>query len=128
MARCTDGTVAAWGNNYYGQLGTGDDAPSTLLREVNATPLFVGERFMQVAAGPMGLHSLAIVASPPSSGSLTNGTLISNGSFENGFTDWSVSDINSPYRPLAVRGNGYNPGSGFFSSRRTRRRHHPSRR
>ena len=55
------------------------------------------------SAGASALHSLAIVASPTLLGQLTAGTLIINGSFESMFTNWSVSDVNSPFQALVVR-------------------------
>ena len=116
LALCSDGTLAAWGANSNGQLGTGNNTSSGVPQLVSTAALLAGEKFMLPASGPMASHSLAIVATPYSGLLLTKGTLISNGSFENGFTDWTVSDINSPTIPLQIRTGGYNPGEFLFLS------------
>ena len=46
----------------------------------------------------------------------TTGTLISNGSFEMGFTGWTYSDLNSVPLPVLIRTNGFSPGYGLFSN------------
>lgn len=119
LALCSDGTLTAWGSNSFGEMGTGNTTSSNVPQNVNTTPLFAGQRFHAVASGPNAFHSLAIVASPPQPNELTAGTLISNGSFENGFSDWSVSDIQSPFRELEVSNNGYSSGYGLFSTSAT---------
>jgi hypothetical protein len=55
---CADGTVAAWGYNNYGQLGTGDTV--TRRNPVIVEPLgaLAGKRVIAVAAG--AYHSLAL--------------------------------------------------------------------
>jgi len=63
LALCSDGTVAAWGYNPYGQLGDGSKTDSSVPVAVNTTPLRTGERFAAIKGG--GSHSLALVASPP---------------------------------------------------------------
>ncbi|MEO6750483.1 MAG: cadherin-like beta sandwich domain-containing protein, partial [Chthoniobacteraceae bacterium] len=119
LAQCADGTLTAWGKNAFGELGTGGFSQKNAPFNVSTTPLVGGQSFSAAFSGPNAMHSLAIVAMGPPPGSLATGTLISNGSFENGFTDWTVSDINSPFRPLQVMDNGYNPGSGFFTTSAT---------
>jgi alpha-tubulin suppressor-like RCC1 family protein len=116
LALCSDGTLTAWGSNSFGEMGTGNTTPSNVPQNVSTTPLFAGQRFHAVAMGPNAFHSLAIVASLPQPNELTAGTLISNGSFENGFSDWSVSDLQSPFENLQVRNNGYQPGFDLFST------------
>lgn len=119
LALCSDGTLTAWGSNSSGEMGTGNTTPSNVPQNVSTTTLFAGQRFHAVASGPNAFHSLAIVASPSQPNELTAGTLISNGSFENGFSDWSVSDLQTPYRDLQVRNNGYQPGFGLFGTSAT---------
>lgn len=116
LALCSDGTLTAWGSNSFGEMGTGNTTPSNVPQNVSTTPLFAGQRFHAVAMGPNAFHSLAIVVSPPQLNELAAGTLISNGSFESGFSDWSVSDLQSPFENLQVRNNGYQPGYGLFST------------
>jgi alpha-tubulin suppressor-like RCC1 family protein len=54
LARCADGTVAAWGANNLGQLGVAGPASSSIPITVNLTAM------TQIAAG--GSHSLALSA------------------------------------------------------------------
>ncbi|MCU0779628.1 MAG: cadherin-like beta sandwich domain-containing protein, partial [Akkermansiaceae bacterium] len=64
LALCSDGAVAAWGaNDTGGPLGNGSNSNSSVPVLVNTSALKTGERFVAVAAG--GMHSLALVASPP---------------------------------------------------------------
>ncbi len=113
---CSDGTLAACGKNGSGELGTGNTTQRNEPWPVNTSALLSGERFTAAFSGPNAVHSLAIVSSPAPPGSLTTGTLIGNGSFENGFTNWSVSDINSPFKSLRVQDDGYTPGNGLFTT------------
>jgi alpha-tubulin suppressor-like RCC1 family protein len=55
LAILADGTVWAWGNNEYGQLGDGTTTNRVLPVEITPPP---GVTFVQVAAG--GIHSLAL--------------------------------------------------------------------
>jgi alpha-tubulin suppressor-like RCC1 family protein len=61
LAICSDGTVAAWGDNLSGQLGdnstTSRFVPVTVNRENGLNPLF-GKTVVAIAAG--GFHSLAL--------------------------------------------------------------------
>ncbi len=71
LVYCSDGTLAAWGWNYYGGLGNGVDSmnsaspDSSVPVQVNASILKTGERFGRVIAAGAN-HSFAVVASPPS--------------------------------------------------------------
>ena len=77
LARCTDGTVAAWGNNGIGQLGINNYLNrSSLPAAVSTSSLAAGESFIRVATGSSASHSLGVVASPiPSYTTLTATTL-----------------------------------------------------
>ncbi|MES2922414.1 MAG: cadherin-like beta sandwich domain-containing protein [Verrucomicrobiota bacterium] len=55
---CSDGTVAAWGDNGYGQLGTGDKTGSNLPVAVNRDGVLAGKTVTAVAAGLY--HSLIL--------------------------------------------------------------------
>lgn len=66
FAVCSDGTLAAWGNNPTGQLGDNSNAPRTFPVAVNAGALVAGEKFIRTGgSGDHADHSLALVASPP---------------------------------------------------------------
>lgn len=90
LALRADGTVFAWGNNTWGQLGTGSQTPAPL---PVAVPGLTGVRLIACGGGPLvGEHSLAVDAA---------GTLWAwgaNGSGQVG--DGTVSDRFSP-QPLA---------------------------
>ena len=71
MALCSDGTLAGWGYNGDGQLGTNGAAFSTVPVAVSTSALAAGERFMLVASGQSAFHSLGAVAAPLSPGVVT---------------------------------------------------------
>jgi alpha-tubulin suppressor-like RCC1 family protein len=88
LALCSDGMVAAWGYNYYGQLGssstTGCDVPTA----VDTTPLAAGQRFAKVASGAFAYHTLALIAAPAASDViLTSAGKLPDGSFQCAFTN-----------------------------------------
>jgi uncharacterized delta-60 repeat protein len=58
LALCSDGKVAAWGTNEYGQLGNGSTTPSWSPVAVVTTTALAGKTVIAVAAG--GAHSLAL--------------------------------------------------------------------
>lgn len=60
---CSDGSMAAWGENLRGQLGNNSTTDGRVPVLVNTVGLTTGERFMLAAGGEN--HSLAIVATPP---------------------------------------------------------------
>ena len=64
MALCSDGTVAAWGYNVFGQLGNNSTTNSSVPVLVTNTPLAAGERFTGIFRGQMSTHTLALVATP----------------------------------------------------------------
>src|ERR1017187_8582780 len=64
LAFCSDGTVAAWGANGYGQLGDNSTTERDAPVAVNTTPLAAGERFAYVASSSAAQHTLALVAEP----------------------------------------------------------------
>ncbi|MCX6878707.1 MAG: cadherin-like beta sandwich domain-containing protein [Verrucomicrobia bacterium] len=104
LALCSDGTLASWGDNGYGQLGNNTTTESAVPVAVSMATLAVGERFVTGVSGVYAQHSLAIVASPlwPAVTTLTtssmtassvtlNGSVYANGysttaSFEYGLT------------------------------------------
>ena len=66
-----DGTMAAWGDNAYGQLGNNSLTPSSAPVAVDTSSLEAGARAMFAASGSAALHNLAVVALP--SARLTSG-------------------------------------------------------
>ncbi len=61
LALCSDGTVAAWGTNYLGQLGDNSTTSSVvpvLVNAANGVSALHGKTVVAVAAG--GYHSLAL--------------------------------------------------------------------
>jgi len=60
MALCSDGTVATWGDNYYGQVGDGTTTPRPMPKAVNTGPgsVLFGKTVVSVAAGDS--YSLAL--------------------------------------------------------------------
>jgi alpha-tubulin suppressor-like RCC1 family protein/subtilase family serine protease len=82
VALCTDGSMAAWGENNDGQLGNGSIVNSSVPVTVNRSSLPGGESVTQIATGASAYHNLAIAAPPsepqiavlrPPGTSLTNG-------------------------------------------------------
>jgi len=63
IAHCTDGTVATWGANSNGELGTNDTTNRNLPEVVDAAALQNGG-ISAVISGPAALHSLALFAAP----------------------------------------------------------------
>jgi len=59
LALCSDGTMAAWGNNWYGQLGNGSTTDSKIPVLVNQTGVLSGKTVVAVSASG-DYHSLAL--------------------------------------------------------------------
>ncbi|BCM88806.1 hypothetical protein IAD21_00648 [Abditibacteriota bacterium] len=73
MALCSDGTLAAWGYNSYGELGTGDLFTSPVPVLVDSSGVLSGKTITQIAAGYF--HSMALCS---------DGTLIAWGDNDDG--------------------------------------------
>lgn len=58
FALCADGTLAAWGYNNYGQLGTGDRLNRRVPALVPPVGALAGKRIVAIAAG--AYHSIAL--------------------------------------------------------------------
>ncbi len=58
VALCSDGTVAAWGDNYYGQLGDGTSSYRLSPVLVDQSGVLIGKTVMAVSAG--GEHTVAL--------------------------------------------------------------------
>lgn len=58
LALCSDGTLAAWGDNHSGQLGNGNTADSSVPVTVTQSGVLAGKTVVAIAAGAG--HSLAL--------------------------------------------------------------------
>jgi alpha-tubulin suppressor-like RCC1 family protein len=64
VAQCSDGTVATWGANAYGELGNNTFYSSSIPVVVSASTLTASENFSLFSSGQSADHNLGIVASP----------------------------------------------------------------
>jgi len=64
LARFSDGSMAAWGDNANGQLGNHTAMPGAGPVAVDLSGLSAGARCMMVASGSAAQHNLAVVALP----------------------------------------------------------------
>jgi alpha-tubulin suppressor-like RCC1 family protein len=83
LALCSDGTLAAWGYNFYGQLGNGLTSESSVPVAVNKTGVLAGKTIISIAAGTY--HSFALC----SDGTLAAWGYNGNGELGNGGTGFS---------------------------------------
>jgi hypothetical protein len=88
LALCSDGTVAGWGSDAYGQIGDNTSTNHNAPVAVNTATLAASQRFSRVASGSTAYHTLALVAGPPPSPiTLTGGGIPTNRSFRISFTN-----------------------------------------
>jgi alpha-tubulin suppressor-like RCC1 family protein len=73
LALCADGTIAAWGSNSFGELGTGNTTTSNVPAAVVATGALSNKTVVAIAAGDN--HSLALCS---------DGTMVAWGSNQSG--------------------------------------------
>jgi alpha-tubulin suppressor-like RCC1 family protein len=93
LALCSDGTVAAWGYNAYGQLGNNSTTNSLVPAVVNTSGVLAGRTVTSVSCG--SLNSLALCS---------NGTPVAwgyNGDGEMGNNSFTGSSV-----PVAVTTSG----------------------
>jgi alpha-tubulin suppressor-like RCC1 family protein len=83
LALCSDGTVAAWGGNWIGQLGNGSTTSSSVPVMVNQTGALSGKTVVDVSSGAD--HSLALC----SDGTVAAWGLNSSGQLGNASTAYS---------------------------------------
>lgn len=93
LALCSDGTVAAWGNNDYGQLGNNSTTQSAVPVAVNTNGVLSGKTVVAVAAG--AYHSVALCS---------DGTVATWGDNRGGALGNSTTTDSSV--PVAVIGGG----------------------
>ncbi|WP_294222193.1 tandem-95 repeat protein [Prosthecobacter sp.] len=84
LALCSDGTVAAWGNNSYGQLGNNSTTQSAVPVAVDVNGVLSGKTVVAIAAG--AYHSVALCSDGTvvawgdnQGGALGNNTAIASG-------------------------------------------------
>jgi alpha-tubulin suppressor-like RCC1 family protein len=107
LALCSDGTLAGWGFNAYGQLGDNTSTNHSAPVAVNRAALAASQRFTRVASGSTADHTLALVAAPPASQiTLTSASQLTNGGFQFAFTNtpgafFGVLAATNPALPLS---------------------------
>jgi alpha-tubulin suppressor-like RCC1 family protein len=107
LALCSDGILAGWGFNAYGQLGDNTSTNHSAPVAVNRAALAASQRFTRVASGSTADHTLALVAGPPASQiMLTGAQTLTNGSFQFRFTNtpgafFGVLAATNPALPLS---------------------------
>ena len=88
LVRCADGTLAAWGGNSNGELGsTTAGYYSNIPVVVDSTSLVGGERLMLATTGSSADHTLGLVGTPfplPSSDATLSNLALSVGTLSNG--------------------------------------------
>lgn len=89
IALCSDGTLAAWGYNSSGQLGTGNTTTSLAPTAVSTSTLAAGERFI-AATTRDGDNNLAVVAGPSNNADLAS-LLPSEGALSPAFASGTIS-------------------------------------
>ena len=94
LARCTDGTVVAWGGNSYGQLGNNSTTTSNVPVLVNTAGVLAGKTVVGLATGAS--HSVALCA---------DGTLAAWGKNANGQLG-NATTTSSPVPVLVDRSGG----------------------
>ena len=103
LALCSDGTLAAWGFNYYGQLGNNSNLDSWVPVLVDASGVLAGKRVTAIAAGSN--HCLAVCA---------DGTIAAWGSNRSG--QLGNNSTNNARVPVAVVSSGLLSGKSVIAS------------
>lgn len=106
LALCSDGTLAAWGYNVYGQLGNHSAVPSSVPVAVEQTGVLAGRTVIAIAAGPF--HNLALC---------TDGSVVTWG--YNNFGQLGTGDNStvSSKVPVAIGGFGELAGKSVVAVR-----------
>lgn len=86
LARCSDGSLMAWGKNTEGQLGDGSNIQRLVPTAVNIASLGSNLRVVEVASG-FSYHTAAIVAAPILCPSATPDLAIADGTEISSLTD-----------------------------------------
>jgi alpha-tubulin suppressor-like RCC1 family protein/phosphodiesterase/alkaline phosphatase D-like protein len=103
LVLCSDGTLAAWGGNSYGQLGNNTTTPSDTPVLVNTTGALAGKRVVAITAGHG--HNLALCS---------DGTVVAWGHNSGGMLGAGHSNYSSLV-PVAVDRSGVLAGRTVVS-------------
>jgi alpha-tubulin suppressor-like RCC1 family protein len=95
LALCSDGTVAAWGGNGYGQLGDGSTTNRSVPVSVNLSGVLMGKTVVAVSTG--GSHSLALCS---------DGTVAAWGGNSSGQLGNGITTNSSTVLPVLVNQTG----------------------
>ena len=102
-ALCSDGSVATWGGNNYGQLGNNSKINSLIPVTVSTASLGMGVKLTSPSGTRIGSHTLALAATPPPSSlaslTLSSGTL--NPAFAATTTSYTAS-VSNPITGITV--------------------------
>ena len=130
---CSDGTLAAWGNDYEGELGDNNTFTDSLVPVlVDTSRLTPAERWQEVTVSSRSNSTLALVAAPPAptattltATSVTSNSATLNGALNANSNDGTVSfdfgtdttyGTNVPGTPSSVTGGSPTAVSAAFSS------------
>ncbi|MBN8459839.1 MAG: cadherin-like beta sandwich domain-containing protein [Verrucomicrobia bacterium] len=102
LALCSDGTLAAWGSNYSGQLGNGSYTTSNVPVAVSTSGALAGKKVVAISAGDS--HCLALCS---------DGTLVGWGS--NGSGQLGNNSTTDSTTPVAVLRTGVLSGKAVNS-------------
>jgi autotransporter-associated beta strand protein len=89
LALCSDGTVVAWGENYYGQLGNNSVSYSSIPVQVNQAGVLKGKSVVAVSASSAGSLALCSDGSVAAWG-INDGGQLGNNSTSTGFSSVPV--------------------------------------
>lgn len=102
MVLCSDGTLVAWGNNDFGQLGDGTTTTRRVPVTVSMTGALAGKTVVAISAG--GFHSHALCS---------DGSIASWG--DNGYGELGNNSTTSSSLPVAVDRTGVLAGKTVTS-------------
>lgn len=101
IVRCSDGSLATWGYNSAGQLGTGSLVDSNIPVAVVTSGIGAGEKFVAHARTSMAIHASAITAIPLSGNSSLSSLALESASLAPAFSP-NVTNYDARVTPGAV--------------------------
>ena len=121
LASCSDGTLAAWGENIYGEAGESTSISTQKVPyKVTGNAMMSAEVFGAGVTGPTSVHSLVLVASPPatpgtqaatavtSTSATLNGTINANNGYSYASYDYGLTTVygtNVQASPTSITGS-----------------------
>jgi alpha-tubulin suppressor-like RCC1 family protein/DNA-binding beta-propeller fold protein YncE len=118
LALCSDGSLAAWGDNSDGELGNNLVGRILIPRQVNLPGLGPSERYVHVFSGPAAMHTLALAGEwdQPQISVTGNGLTIANGDITPSTADGTdFGHVLKLYNGTASQTRSFviqNPGNG----------------